>query len=147
MLALLASLVLFVVPASSESGPVMVYKASGEPVALVGLQEAFNDAGCSFQLGNFIVDSIAYEGTSNLVAGVRVLRLASLTSKPKDDDVPYLITIDTSKLSEADKGWIPKMVRRGSRLLISFNLCGSGGFESARDIYRADGLDWLSIPH
>jgi hypothetical protein len=122
---------------------VVVYKAAGQPVAVLGLQEAAPfDTGCEIRLGSFVVDSIAFDGNSDLVEGVRVLSLASLTSKPKDDDVPYLITIDTTEISQVDRSLLPKMVRRGSRLLISFYLCGSGGHESARDIYRIDSLSW-----
>jgi hypothetical protein len=140
---LVVFLACFVFVCETLASPVMIYmKGSNAPIALIRLEDASDGNGCEDHLGFFAVDSVAYDGVSEIVGGIRVKAILNPMSRPKDDDVPFLIRIDTSKLDEVDKGWLSTLVKKGSKLLIAFRRCGSGGFDSARDIYKADSLKW-----
>ena len=123
--------------------PIMIFKGKPQyPIAVLGLDDVSYGDGCENHLGYFVVDSIAYDGVSDLVGGIRVRPVVNQTGKADSSSVPSLIHIDLSKLGQADSSWLPKLVRSGTKLLINFNRCGNGGIDFARDIYSANNLKW-----
>jgi hypothetical protein len=128
----------------SENHPQVVFKGHTHvPIALIGLEgtPSYGD-GCWPHFGTFLVDSIAYEGVSDVVAGVRVKAIPAPPPEAPRPVVGSLITINSQLLSEAEKGWVATLVRPGRKLLIAYNRCGNGGYDSARDIYAADAMSW-----
>jgi len=123
----------------------MIYKDS-KPTALIGLSEKWvsgDHSGCENRSGSFEVQEIVYDGTSEIVSGIRVTPVTGFFDA-KDRTVPLLIRLDTKMLSNVDRGWIPTLVNRGNRLLIEYDVCGSGGFSSAQNIYTIDDNNYLS---
>lgn len=125
-----------------SASPVMIYAKNSQPIALIGIEDPASEVGCENHLGFYAVDGIAYVGVSDLVGGIRVKSIANPMSAPRNGNTPFLITIDSSKMTEVDKSWLATLVKRAGKVLIAFNRCGSGGFDSARDIYKADALKW-----
>ena len=141
--ALVSAGILCLGSATALASPELIFKkGSRVPIALIGLEDVPGDgSGCSTHLGTFVVDSIAYDGVSEVVRGIHV---TSLPGAPKTHNLvePFLITINNGKLSEADQGWVRALVRKGSKLLIAYDTCGNGGYDSARDIYSSGNLNW-----
>jgi hypothetical protein len=137
----LTGLMLLSASTTADAEAMMIYSEPKKPVALIGLDEVYGyKSGCENHAGFFKVDDIAYDGTSEIVEGIRVKALGKNSS---DKESVTLMTFDIkSSLSNADKSWVPKLVSKGSKLFIAYSICGSGGYQSVRDIYRADSLDW-----
>ena len=134
-------------PSHDEAIPVMIYGKTNEPLALIGIEDVIvnstdNYTGCENRLGLFEVDDIAYDGVSEIVGGIRVKSIGTGIEKQGKTAAPSLIRINASELSNVDASWLPTLVQKGSRLLIAYNLCGNGGYKYARDIYRAEALEW-----
>jgi hypothetical protein len=127
--------------------PVMIFGENNEPLALIGLEDVIVNSsgeitGCDNRLGLFEVDDIAYEGVSEIVGGIRVKKIRADIEQQSTGNVPSLIRINAGQLSNLVASWLPTLVQKGSRLLIAYNICGNGGFQYARDIYRAESLEW-----
>lgn len=123
------------------ANPLMVYK-QGLPIALVGLEDALDGDGCDSHLGFFVVDNIAREGTNNVVVGIRGKAISGPTGTPKGNAISYLIKIDYDKLNYEERKKIGDLVKKGDRLLVTFNECGNDEVKTARDIYNAKYMRW-----
>ena len=124
----------------AADAPYELVMKSGKPIAIIGLSEIPDrktSSDCQNRLGRFVVSDIAYDGLSEIVQGVRVKPLGA-----KKDAGEVLIRIDSDRLPNVDRSWLPALVDRGSQLLIAYQICGNGGFMYARDVYRLDRLDW-----
>lgn len=128
----------------SENRPQVVFKGKARvPVALIGLEgtPSYGD-GCWPHFGTFVADSIAYDGVSDVVAGIRVKAIPAPPPEAPRPAVGSLVTINPQSLSEAEKSWVATLVRPVRKLLIAHNRCGNGGYDSARDIYAVDAMSW-----
>jgi hypothetical protein len=124
----------------SKTKPALIQNDDGEPVALIGLGEAMNGDGCTTHLGTFEVKDVAYDGVSEIVAGIRVLPLEY--NALSLDKAPTLIRFSTSDLPNSSASWVPTLVKEGRKLLVAYNICGNGGYQNATSIYRLDRLNW-----
>lgn len=140
---LMAAFLLPVPAHAVDAEPEMIYEDS-KPIALIGLSEVWRSggaSGCENHIGTFEVEEIAYDGVSEIVGGIRVKPVVSFWDK-KSSTAPSLMRLNTDKLSNIERSWLPTLVDKGSKLLIAYNICGSGGFQYVRDIYRQDKLKW-----
>jgi hypothetical protein len=120
----------------------VIFRGQKNPIAAINLEQLQNETGCSAHLGTFLVHSIAYPGVSDEVGGIRVTAVPAPPPEAPRPVVPSLISIDLSGLSQVEKSWMSTLVRPGRKLLIEYDRCGSGGFDSAINIYAFDALSW-----
>lgn len=138
---ILAAVAFFFFGSKTLANPLMVYK-QGLPIALVGLEDALEGDGCDSHLGFFVVDNITRERTNNLVVGIRGKAIPGPAGTPKSNAAPYVIKIANDKLNYDERKRIGDLVKKGSKLLITFNECGNDEVRTARDIYNAKYMTW-----
>lgn len=129
---------------SAQAAPGLVYQYGPhkkvEVRALVGVEEpmtAPND-NCDQRIAEVTVADVAYNGTSDMISGLRATKpapnewtgLFSINSKAVYDAIPDVTRTDLQKL-----------IHRGARLIITYQVCGSGGYASIRDVYMASSLN------
>lgn len=103
---------------------------------LIGIEELMAD--CDSRIAKVVVDKVEYKEGSDIITGFYAKKLAS---KKMD----YFFSIDSdvvdrtlNKLSKLD---VQKLIRKGEHLIVVYQVCGSGGFTSARDIFKWSALN------
>jgi hypothetical protein len=134
-------------PALAEPG--IVYSYSPPPKfgvtgvnAIVNLEEAQTEdgSGCEQRIADLVVDEVAYEGASDIVIGFRA-------KKPGNNKNEWygLFSMNTQalyrKLPNPDRRNVQLLVKRGARVIVVYQVCGSGGFASVRDVYAKSAVN------
>lgn len=138
--ALLASTILvLVVPANAEPGLVYQFDSKAKIIginALVGIDAPMAD--CDQRIADVVVDEVVYQGASNIVEGFRA-------KKPAPNEWYALFSIDSqavySALPNASRGNVQKLISKGAKLIVVYQVCGSGGHVSVRDIFKKSALN------
>lgn len=108
--------------------------------ALVGIEEAQAQPGdgCEHRISDLVVDEVVYKGTSELVEGFRA-------KKPAPVEWYGLFRIDSDALyksiSNAEHGNVPKLIKKGAKLIVVYQVCGNGGFVYVRDIFKKSAIN------
>jgi hypothetical protein len=114
----------------------MMYEG-GKPTSLIRISNiwtAGDKSGCVNAHGKFRVVDDTYSPTGKEVAGIHAEAVAGLWNLA--DAAPILINIDTRKMNEADKSWLPTLLHKNNLLSIDYDVCGSGGYSSAQNIHK-----------
>lgn len=132
-------------PLESLAEPDIAYQYSPSPTlnivgvnAIVNLEEAYKD--CDQRIADLVIDEVVYEGASDTVIGFRA-------QKPgKKTDTWYgLFTMSTEslygKLSNAERRNVLLLVKKGAKVIVAYQVCGSGSFSSVRDIYAKSAIN------
>ena len=108
--------------------------------ALVGIEEPMLAPGdnCDQRIAELVVDEVVYEGTSEKITGFRA-------KKPAPREFYGLFKIDSDAvygaLPNAARSDVQKLINKGARLIVVYQVCGSGGFLSVRDIFKRSALN------
>ena len=138
----LATAVLAAAPFLAVAQPGISYRYGPPPkmeiievTAIVDLEEAMTDAkNCEQRIADLVIDEVVYEGTSEIVTGFRAL-------KPGVGTKPWyaLFEMDTKALyrniSNSERRNVQMLIRKGAKIIVSYQVCGSGGFISVRDVF------------
>ncbi|ARU30757.1 hypothetical protein CAP31_03065 [Sulfuriferula sp. AH1] len=135
------SVVLFALASfAAVAKPVLVYQfgSNGKVIginALVGIEEPMVEIGdnCDQRIADLVVDDVVYERSSETISGFRA-------KKPAPNEINALFTIDSKAvygaLPNASRRDVQKIISKGSRLIVVYQVCGSGGYFSVRDIFK-----------
>ncbi|WP_319585298.1 hypothetical protein [uncultured Desulfobulbus sp.] len=123
--------------AVSGQKPKIVYKYDNfaQPTgvkAIIDIEET--DTQCDQRIALITVEEVLYEGSSEQVEGFR--------AKLSSDKIDYLFSIYNNKaiyenLPNAARRDVLQLINKGSNLLVDYQVCGSGGFFSVRNIFSA----------
>lgn len=125
--------------------PAFVYQfgSNGKVVginALVGIEKPMVEVGdnCDQRIADLVVDEVVYEGLSEIISGFRA-------KKPAPNENYVLFTIDSKAvygaLPNAARRDVQKIINKGSRLIVIYQVCGSGGYFSVRDIFKKSAVN------
>lgn len=132
-----ASLLLASSVASARDPAILFDTSSGQsqPVALVGVEEAFTDAldNCTQHITNVIIDEVAYDGASESIAGFRV-------DPDKSSNGITLYRLDSSNITSGQMRELRKLFRKNANLLVIAQTCGSGKFTTIREAWLASAV-------
>jgi hypothetical protein len=111
-------------------------------MSIAGLQGAYVD--CDQRLADLIIDEVVYRGASTTVIGFRA-------KKPGADKGITLFEMDTYELYRrlgrlpeyagpgyAENRDVQKVIRKGQRVLVVYQMCRSGGEKHVRDVFQID---------
>lgn len=108
--------------------------------AIVGIEEPMTAPGdnCSQRIAEVVVDEVVYEGSSDMVAGFRAKKPA-----PKEWYGIFRINTDAlyKSIPNAAHGDVLKLVKKGANLIVTYQVCGSGGFVNVRDIFKKSAIN------
>ena len=145
--AILLSAILVSLPAIAEPG--IVYRYSSSPKvevigvsAVVDLEAAMTEtgSGCEQRIADLSIDEVVYEGASDIVIGFRA-------QKPGNGTNTWygVFAMDTKalyrKLPNPERHNVQLLVKRGAKVIVTYQVCGSGGFASVRDIYAKSAVN------
>ena len=142
---LLAAIILAHVALSANAKPAIIYQyGSNAKVigvnALVNIEDAMVEPGdnCDQRIAEIVVDEVVYEGASEIITGFRA-------KKPAPNEFYALFTIDSKavydRLPNTQRRDVQKIINKGSRLVVIYQVCGSGGFLSVRDIFKKSAVN------
>lgn len=108
--------------------------------AIVGIEEPMTAPGdnCSQRIADVVVDEVVYEGVSDMLAGFRAKKPA-----PKEWYGIFRINTDAlyKSIPNAAHGDVLKLVKKGANLVVTYQVCGSGGFVNVRDIFKKSAIN------
>lgn len=147
--------------AIAESRIVFRYSTDPKPritgvAAIVNLEEPYKE--CDQRIADLVVDEVVYDGSSGIIVGFRAQKPSSKTSgwnfwggflpdlidriwPPKSDLGSrewyglFAMKGFYMSLANAERGHVGDLVKKGAKLIVSYQICGSGSFVSVRDIY------------
>lgn len=108
--------------------------------ALVGIEEPMAAPGenCDQRIAELVVDEVVYDGVSNMVAGFRA-------TKPAPNEWYGIFRLDNAAVYKAlpnsAHGDMLRLFKKGNELIVVYQVCGSGGFVSVRDVYKKSTLN------
>lgn len=127
----------------TDVGGIMVYhfKPNGTVSGLDGMinldeKTDFQDADrCEHRAAVVTIDAVVYEGVSEIVAGFRT-----------EDDTLYRVSIEAlyKNVANSQRGLIRDLFKRSQQVLISYSVCGSGGFIFLNEIFKVSAVKGLS---
>ena len=95
-------------------------------------------SGCEQRIAELTIDEVVYKGENDDVIGFRA-------EKPGGDGIEWLYTMNTAKLYEklpnARRHDVKKLVKKGKEVIVTYQVCGSGGFTSVRDIFAKTAIN------
>ena len=134
---------------NSFAEPGIVYRYSTPPKleisgvnGIVELEAAMTEpgSGCEQRIADLVVDEVVYEGTSEMLIGFRAKKPANGSSEWYG-----LFSMATKalyqNLSNAERRNIQQLIRRGAKLIVIYQICGSGGFASVRDVFAKSAVN------
>ena len=93
---------------------------------------------CDQRIADIVVDEVVYDGASTTIAGFRA-------KKPAPNEMYALFSIDSkavySALPNATRADVQKLIGKGARLIVVYQVCGSGGYISVRDIFKKSAIN------
>jgi len=146
MRVILVMLSLFIVfPLLVHAKPAIVYQYGKafnviDINGLVGIEAPMVDPGdgCSQRIADLTVDEVVYNGVSDSIAGFRA-------KKPAPKEWYGLFTIDSDAvygaLSKNEAYDIRRLIKKGERIIVIYQVCGSGGFASVIDIFKKSAIN------
>ena len=136
--------VVFTITFAANAEPALVYQFGSKRVigvnGLVGIETPMVDPleNCSQRIAEVVVDEVVYDGASDIIAGFRA-------KKPAPNEWYGMFTIHSDAvygaLSNAARGDVQKLINKGARLIVIYQVCGSGGHVSVRDIFKKSALN------
>jgi hypothetical protein len=108
--------------------------------ALVNIEEAQTESGsnCDQRIAEVVVDEVVYEGVSTMIAGFRA-------KKPAPKEWYVLFRMDSraiyQSISNAASADVQALISKGARLVVIYQVCGSGGFVSVRDVFKKSAVN------
>lgn len=166
---LMLALLLLAIPLVCFAEPRIVYRYSAGPKleiagvdGIVNLQEAYKD--CSQGIADLVVDEVVYDGSTNIIVGFRANIPSSKTSKwnawggflpdlidriwpPKSNlnsrDRYHLFEMRGfyMSLANAERHYVGDLIKKGAKLIVAYQICGSGSFVSVRDVYDKSAIN------
>lgn len=133
----------FAFTVNAEPGLIYQFGDKGKIVgvkALVGVEAPMIAPGdnCDQRIADVVVDEVVYEGASDTVAGFRA-------RKPAPNEWYGLFSIDSKSvyaaLPNATRADVQKLIGKGARLIVVYQVCGSGGYISVRDIFKKSAIN------
>lgn len=125
--------------AGGGAGGILVYRF-GPKGAVTGLDGVINldpilekdhATACTYRMAQLTIDSVVYDGVSEIVAGFRT----------SNDDLYRVFPEDLYKnVSNAQRHLIRDLFKKGQRVLVSYSACGSGGYVYIREIFKASAI-------
>lgn len=110
--------------------------------AIVDLERAYTEKGdsCEQRIADLVIDEVVYEGANEIVIGFRAKLPGNNTN-----ELYGLFTMDTTslykKLSNSERRNVQLLVKKGAEVVVTYQICGSGGFISVRDIYAKSAVN------
>lgn len=139
LLALVVALQSLGVSVSAEPGIVYRYAISPKLQivgvdAVVDLEPAETGNNCSQGIAETTIDEVAYEGTTDIIIGFKAQKPGTASNAWYG-----LFRMATSvlyrKLPNAERHYVQILIRKGARVIVVYQVCGSGGFVSVRDVW------------
>jgi hypothetical protein len=137
------SLLAVVLADAAEPKIIYQYGDKGKIVgvnALVGIEEPMLAQGdnCDQRIAEVVVDEVVYEGASDMITGFRA-------KKPAPKEWYGIFKIDSkaiyNSIQRAVHQDVQKLINKGARLIVVYQMCGSGGFVSVRDIFKKSAVN------
>jgi len=118
--------------------PSVVFLGSGakeKPVAMINIEEAMTAPGdgCTQLINEVVVSEVTYDGSSEIINGFRVNPAKNIKSIT-------LYRISSDKMTSYDNDQLQRIVKKGARLIVLAQICGSGGFTSVREIWLKNAI-------
>lgn len=137
--------VTFVLSFTASAGPGLVYQFGDKAKivgvnALVGIGEPMVSPGdnCDQRIAEVVVDEVVYEGATDTIKGFRA-------KKPAPNEWYGIFTIDSKAiydaLPNATQGYVQQLIKKGEKLIVIYQVCGSGGYAFVRDIFKKSALN------
>lgn len=103
---------------------------------LIGIEELMHD--CDQRIANIVVDEVKYEGVSDVITGFNA-------RKPTSKKIDFFFNIDSADIYRASdkitKSDVQKLIHKGAKLIVVYQVCGSGGYFFVRDIFKLSALN------
>lgn len=100
--------------------------------SFVDIEAAMPD--CGQHIAEVVIDQVVYKNVSDIIAGFRIER-------PSPNGLYSLYRIRTSSYEHLSKveqySVLSDLVSKGAQLIITYQICGSGGFIYVENIYKA----------
>jgi hypothetical protein len=131
--------------ANAEPGLIYQYGDNANIVgvkALVGIEAPMVAPGdnCDQRIADVVIDEVVYEGKSDIIAGFR-------SKKPAPNEWYGLFSIDYravyDTLPNATRSDVQKLIKKGAKLIVIYQVCGSGGQVTVRDIFKKTAINNL----
>lgn len=130
---------------AAHAGAGLVYqygdKSQGRAIiAIVGIEEPMIAPGdnCSQRIADLVIDEVVYDGASDTILGFRA-------KKPPPKEWYGIFRIDSRSLyreiPNADRAEVLKLISKGTHVIVTYQVCGSGGFVSVRDIFKKSAIN------
>lgn len=140
---LLALATVLAAASSAHAEPGIVYRYSPAPKvkaigvqAIVDLEPAMTEtgSGCEQRMADLVIEDVVYDGASDRVVGFRAPKTGLGMFKMETDKL-------YKSLSNAERRAPLLLIRRGAKVLVTYQMCGSGGFISVRDVWDKSAIN------
>lgn len=108
--------------------------------ALVGIEAPMVEPSdnCDQRIAEVVVDEVVYDGASEMIAGFRA-------KKPAPNEYYALFGMDSKAIYGAlpnpARRDVQRLVNKGARIVVIYQVCGSGGFISVREIFKKSAVN------
>ena len=103
--------------------------------AIVGIEEPLSD--CDQRIADLVIDEVVYDGASDLVLGFRA-------KKPAPQEWYGIFRINDAlykSISNVEHSQITNLIKKGARVIVTYHVCGSGGYVYVRDIFKKSAMN------
>jgi hypothetical protein len=130
---------------NAKAEPAIVYQFNDHAKitgvnGLVGIEEPYTKPGdnCDQRIADVLVDEVVYEGASDMIVGFRAKK-----SAPKEWYGIFRIDGNAvyKALPNATHSDVQKLIKKGTQLIVIYQICGSGGFVNVRDIFKKTAIN------
>lgn len=125
-------------------GGIMLYhfKPNGGVSGLDGMinldpvTDFIGDTRCSHSVEFVTIDTVVYDGVSEIVAGFR-----------SKDDTLYRVSTDAlyKNVSNSERYLVKDLFKRGQQVLASYSVCGSGAFIFLNELHKVSAIKGLNL--
>jgi hypothetical protein len=141
----LAAIIFLQLAWSAHAKPKIIYQyGSNTKVigvnAIVNIEDAMVEPidNCDQRIADIVVDEVVYERASEIITGFRA-------KKPAPNEFYALFTIDNKalydQLPNPQRRDVQRIIGKGARLVVIYQVCGSGGFLSVRDVFKRSAVN------
>ena len=110
--------------------------------AIVDLESAMTEPGsnCSQRIADLVIDEVVYEGASDTIVGFRAQK-PGITANTWYG----VFSMNTKRLYQnlgnAERHRVHELVKKGAKVVVAYQVCGSGGFASVRDVFAKSAIN------
>lgn len=107
-------------------------KNAEKPVAIHEVENVDASRSCSHRIADVVVDEVVYEGASSIIVGFRAKKPA-----PKEwYDLFRFTSSAYENLSNSNRHYVAEVVKKGQRVIVVYDVCGSGGFIYIKELFK-----------